>query len=349
MFRNTPAFTSDFEKKYKKDKELGKGAFGKAVLATRKQDNLQVVIKLIKTKSDEDVTLAREEAKVLKSLSHQFIVRYIDEYESKSSFSWGETIKEVRIVMEYCDGGDLQNAIDSTKIDGGRFSQEDIFLWFAQIVMAIEYIHTMKIAHRDIKPLNIFFMRGRKTCKLGDFGIVRCFNDDIASTMSGVGTPLYFPPEICLGERYGVDCDIWSLGVLLYEMIMLTSPFFDRNMMQIYYKIKNRIYNPVQGCSHGAQIIKSCFKDRKKDHIAPQAQTYNFRPTASDLLNHPVIFPIYSQLSQGIHPSRATVTISSNNQPPPPASYQSRPPLARRPSELDRARVIRQKLLVKVY
>jgi len=51
--------------------------------------------------------------------------------------------------------------------------------------MAIEYIHTMKIAHRDIKPLNIFFMSGRKTCKLGDFGIVRCFNDDIASTMSG--------------------------------------------------------------------------------------------------------------------------------------------------------------------
>ena len=81
-------------------------------------DNLQVVIKLIKTKSDQDVVLAREEAKILKSLSHQFIVRYIDEYESKSTFGWGESVKEVRIVMEFCDGGDLQNAIDSTKTKG---------------------------------------------------------------------------------------------------------------------------------------------------------------------------------------------------------------------------------------
>ena len=67
-----------------------------------------MVIKLIKTKNDQDVALARDEAKVLKSLSHQFIVRYIDEYESKNTrgFFDGGT-KEVRIVMEYCDNGDM--------------------------------------------------------------------------------------------------------------------------------------------------------------------------------------------------------------------------------------------------
>ena len=166
-----------------------------------------------------------------------------------------------------------------------------------------------------------------------------CINNPV-----GVGTPLYFPPEIVLGERYGVDCDIWSLGVLLYEMIMLTSPFFDRNMMQIYYKIKNRIYNPVQGAPHAAQIIKSCFKDRKKDHMAGQNQTFNFRPTAGDLLNHPVIYPIYSQLSQGVDPARVTVTISPTNQPPSPNTNQPPgPPLQRGPS-FRRSELIKQKL-----
>ncbi|CAG5108064.1 Oidioi.mRNA.OKI2018_I69.chr1.g3619.t1.cds [Oikopleura dioica] len=347
----TPVFTSEFSQKYKKIKELGKGAFGKAVLAQRKHDNLQCVIKLIKTKNDQDVQLAREEAKILKSLSHQFIVRYIDEYESKNA-GWGGTTKEVRIVMEFCDGGDLQNAIESTRVQGRRFKEEDIFVWFSQIVMAIEYIHGMKIAHRDIKPLNIFFMRGLKTCKLGDFGIVRCFNDDVQSTFSGVGTPLYFPPEICMGERYGVDCDIWSLGVLLYEMIMLKSPFMDPNMMQIYYKIKNRIYQPIQGSPHAAQIIQSCFKDRQKENMMPNQSHLHFRPTASDLLNHPVVFPIYEQLRQGISPERVTVTMQ-----PAPGTYRqpgepgntgpapNRPPLERRPSEIERARAIRQKLL----
>ena len=112
-------------------------------------------------------------------------------------------------------------------------------------------------------------------------------------------------------------------------------------MMQIYYKIKNRIYNPVQGAPHAAQIIKSCFKDRKKDHMAGQNQTFNFRPTAGDLLNHPVIYPIYSQLSQGIDPARVTVTISPMNQPPSQKTYQ---PLQRRPSEAERARMIKNKL-----
>ena len=118
--------------------------------------------------------------------------------------------------------------------------------WFTQICLAIKHIHDKKILHRDLKSQNIFLTKNGLV-KLGDFGIAKCLNYTLDKAKTVVGTPYYLSPEIVENRPYSFKSDIWSLGVLLYEMISLKMPFDASSLPMLYVKIIRGAYNPIPG------------------------------------------------------------------------------------------------------
>ena len=104
------------------------------------------------------------------------------------------------------------------------FKEEQVLHWFAQIALAIKYCHDRKLLHRDIKPKNVM-LTDDGTCKLTDFGCSKVLSRSRSLVNSSIGTPYYFSPEMTKVESYSYKTDIWSLGVLFYEICTLEPPF----------------------------------------------------------------------------------------------------------------------------
>lgn len=124
------------------------------------------------------------------------------------------------------------------------FPEHQIIDWFTQICLALKHIHNKKILHRDIKSGNIF-LTINGLVKLGDFGIAKCLKSSLEKAKTVVGTPYYLSPEIIQNLPYSFKSDIWSLGVLLYEMCCLKMPFDGNNIANLSLKIIKGQYNPI--------------------------------------------------------------------------------------------------------
>jgi len=179
--------------------------------------------------------------------------------------------------MDYADGGDLSMKIKEQ--NGKLFSEDEILNWFTQVCLAIKHIHDRKILHRDIKSQNIFLMKDGRV-KLGDFGIAKCLNQTIDKAKTYVGTPYYLSPEIINSQPYDFKSDIWSLGVLLYEICALKMPFDASNLPQLYIKIITCKYPPLSN------------KYSKDLHLLVKSmlnETSLKRPTIKQILDMPII------------------------------------------------------------
>ena len=232
---------------YKKKKKLGEGNYGTAYLVDCKNAGGQAVIKQIDIgeMDEEERKETFKEAKILEILDHPNIVKFMEVYPSKKG--------KLCIVMEYADNGDLQGhmkkQIDAAKKSGGDveyWSQDKVLNWFTQICLGVKHVHDRKILHRDIKSQNIFVTKSGKM-KLGDFGIARVLNSTMSKAKTVMGTPYYLSPEIVSNEPYNFKSDIWSLGVLLYEMCAFHPPFQASNLRQLCGKIKQGKYPPLKG------------------------------------------------------------------------------------------------------
>nr|CCA14225.1 protein kinase putative [Albugo laibachii Nc14] len=218
-------------------RQIGKGTHGNIMLAKRKEDGAIVAIKRIQTAdfSEQGKKQADNEVVLLKSLYHVNIVRFYDH------FMLGD---ELNIVMEYSDGGNLRQLIKLRARDEmGPFPETVIMSWFAQLVLAVAYIHGKNVLHRDLKAQNVFLTR-KNVIKLGDFGISKALSDDVTAN-TACGTPESMSPEICRSEPYGKKSDVWSLGCILYELIMLSRPFEAKSLSEIFTKICKAEYNPI--------------------------------------------------------------------------------------------------------
>lgn len=219
---------------------IGKGTHGTVVLARRKLDGAVVAVKRVRLSqvSENGRKQADNEVILLKSLYHVNIVRFYDHFTVDD---------ELNIIMEYSDGGNLRQLVKMRAREKmGPFPESVIMCWFAQLVLAVAYIHGKNVLHRDLKAQNVFLTR-RNVVKLGDFGISKALaGDDTANT--ACGTPESMSPEICRGEPYGKKSDIWSLGCILYEMIMLKRPFEASTLPEIFTKICKGDYPPIANC-----------------------------------------------------------------------------------------------------
>lgn len=194
---------------YKKIKLLGQGSYGKAYLVEQISDKQVCVLKQVDMSGmmEGEKREVYKEAEILKSLDHNNIIRVRDICRTKSNKLW--------IVMDYADGGDLEKRLKNQK--GVHLIEKTVIDWFVQMCLAVKHCHDRKTIHRDLKSQNIF-LTSKGEVKLGDFGIAKVLSHtrDIAKTM--VGTPYYISPEIINSAPYSFKTDIWSLGVILYEL-----------------------------------------------------------------------------------------------------------------------------------
>merc|ERR1719401_1616714 len=152
--------------------------------------------------------------------------------------------------MDYADGGDVHMEI---KRQNGRLIPEvQVLEWFVQTCFALKHVHERKVLHRDLKTQNIFLMATGQI-KLGDFGIARVLDatKDYAKTM--VGTPYYLSPEIIEDRPYDFKSDVWSCGVVLYEMATLKHPFDADSLVILATKILKENY-PDPDASYSEEL-----------------------------------------------------------------------------------------------
>ena len=137
-------------------------------------------------------------------------------------------------------GGDLYDKISGLR-QGEFFPESQILDWFSQLVSAVQHVHEKKIIHRDLKSKNVFLTTSN-IIKLGDFGIARILRTTNEKAKTMVGTPYYLSPEVIEGKAYTAKTDIWSLGVILYELCCLKPPFNAQNIHALGYKITKGSY-----------------------------------------------------------------------------------------------------------
>mmetsp|Transcript_45368 Transcript_45368/g.97266 ORF Transcript_45368/g.97266 Transcript_45368/m.97266 type:complete len:451 (-) Transcript_45368:119-1471(-) len=202
---------------YRRLKLLGQGSFGKAFLARHIATNDLCVMKQVRVeKMDAKARdTAVREAVALRRIQHPNVVRFRQVFVRSG---W------LCLVMDFADGGDLCAAVKERARSGMPFEENAVLECFAQVADAVNYVHLQKMVHRDIKSRNIFLCRTGKAL-LGDFGLVRLLESTCELAMTRVGTPYYLSPEIIRKQPYNYKTDVWSLGVLLYEMAALTRPF----------------------------------------------------------------------------------------------------------------------------
>ena len=198
--------------RYEEVKALGKGSFGAVFLMRERTTRRSWVMKKIKLPRDKrERQAAFQEAKLLQQLRHPHICSYHDSFVDKPT-------NQLCVVMTFCPGGDLHARIKSHKKRRKQISEADVVKWFAQLCLALVYIHERhSVIHRDIKSQNIFLMDD-DSIKLGDFGVSRVLDKPTDLAKTCVGTPFYMCPELMRKQRYSNKADMWALGCvcLLY-------------------------------------------------------------------------------------------------------------------------------------
>jgi serine/threonine protein kinase/Tol biopolymer transport system component/tetratricopeptide (TPR) repeat protein len=225
---NSPAMIGRRVGSYKLVREIGRGGMGSVYLAVRADDEFQkrVAIKLIKRGMDTDFIIRRfrNERQILASLDHPYIARLLDGGTTEDGLPY--------FVMEYVEGQPIHFYCDTQKL-----SVHERLKLYCKVCSAVHYAHQNLIIHRDLKPSNIL-VTGDGTPKLLDFGIAKILNPEISSqtldpTTAALRlmTPEYASPEQVRGEGATVASDVYTLGVMLYELLTDHRPYRLRSHM----------------------------------------------------------------------------------------------------------------------
>eukprot|EP00124_Ichthyophonus_hoferi_P000832 Ihof_evm2s35 gene=Ihof_evmTU2s35 len=193
-------------------KTLGMGAFGKVKLGIHRRTKEAVAIKMVRSDSVEHIETSNKEIAILQSLHHPYVIGVKEVMCTR---------KYMCIVLEYAKGGDLLEYLNS-KWDRCLPEAEAQSVFF-QIVSGVHYLHSHNIVHRDLKPNNIL-MDGNRNCKISDFGLSKqtAMMDQMTTAC---GSPIYAAPELLSRNYSGKRVDVWSLGVILFNLGTGRMPF----------------------------------------------------------------------------------------------------------------------------
>lgn len=267
-----PGATGEF--KYMKKKLIGTGSYGEAWLVERLSDKAIFVAKTMDLgkMSTRDRTYAYSEIKCLASCHHPNIIKYIEDKEEN---------EHLLIVMEFADSGDLDRQIKARGSDFKYFQEHEALFLFLQLCLALDHIHAHKMLHRDIKGANVL-LTSTGLIKIGDFGFSHQYDDTVSGVVANTfcGTPYYLAPELWNNQRYSKKADVWSLGVLLYEIMALKRPFTSTNMKGLMAKVLSGDYEPLP------EVYSADFRDVVRKILVCDAEK---RPSVRDIFRIPYV------------------------------------------------------------
>ena len=229
--------------KYRITRALGKGAMGMVYEGFDPVIERRVAIKTILSEyleacEMEDATARfKREAQAGGRLQHPGIVG-VYEYADEKDMAY--------IVMEYVEGRELKRVM----ADGPKLELIDVFEIMKQLLSALDYSHKQGVVHRDIKPANVMIVSGNKV-KVMDFGIARIASSSLTQVGTVVGTPTHMSPEQLMGLQADGRADLWSSGVLLYEMLTGVSPFLAETPAVVMHKVLQTDPKPPSTLSPG--------------------------------------------------------------------------------------------------
>ena len=215
--------------KYTVNRPLGKGAMGMVYEGFDPVIERKVAIKTIlgeyleAAEMQEAVARFKREAQAGGRLQHPGIVA-VYEYGGDDAMAY--------IVMEYVEGDELKRLLTS----GRRFELIEVFEIMKQLLGALDYSHKQGVVHRDIKPANLMIVDGPKV-KVMDFGIARLESSNLTQVGTVVGTPTHMAPEQLIGQVADGRADLWSAGVILYELLTGVSPFLADTPATVMHKV----------------------------------------------------------------------------------------------------------------
>ncbi|KAJ8610495.1 hypothetical protein CTAYLR_007777 [Chrysophaeum taylorii] len=273
-------------------------------MRSRRRDGLECIIKTIALArlTKREARMVRQEAKLLATLRHPQIVSHLESFVEPRRH-------ELCIVMEFCERGDLEQWV-ATRKRAGRCPSEDVVVhMFAQLCMALEYVHAKRVVHRDVKTSNVFLTRdqaGNDVVKLGDFGISKVLDRSGELCATNIGTPCYMAPELLDDRPYDYKVDVWSVGCVLYELAALKRAFEARSVPAL---VKRVIGGPAPRLASAdlAPLLASLL-----------AKNPALRPDISDVLATPVVQRAADKVRSWTEPAAPVAAPPRDSQRAPP-------------------------------
>ncbi|KAK5622765.1 hypothetical protein CRENBAI_025124 [Crenichthys baileyi] len=247
--------------------KIGEGSTGVVCIARERHSGRQVAVKMMDVKKQQRRELLFNEVVIMRDYQHPNVVQM---------FQSALVEDELWVIMEYLQGGALTQIIGKT-----RLNEEQIATVCESVLQALSYLHSQGVIHRDIKSDSILLtLDGR--IKLSDFGFCAQISKDVPKRKSLVGTPYWMAPEVISKTPYGTEVDIWSLGIMVVEMVDGEPPYFNETPISAMKKLRDEAAPSVRNIQRVSPVLKD-FLDCMLTRNTLQ------RSTASDMLEHPFL------------------------------------------------------------
>ncbi|CAL8111228.1 unnamed protein product [Orchesella dallaii] len=247
--------------------KIGEGSTGIVCIATDRGTRKQVAVKKMDLRKQQRRELLFNEVVIMRDYHHPNIVEMYDSFLVED---------ELWVVMEYLEGGALTDIVTHARMD-----EEQIATVCKQCLKALAYLHSQGVIHRDIKSDSILLAADGRV-KLSDFGFCAQVSQELPKRKSLVGTPYWMSPEVISRLPYGTEVDIWSLGIMVIEMVDGEPPFFNEPPLQAMRRIRD-MPPPKLKNTHKVSTRLIGFLERMLVRDPTQ------RATAAELLQHPFL------------------------------------------------------------